>query len=278
MIDLHVHSTFSDGTLTPEELIQLAIDTGLNAIALTDHDTTNGIPRFLAAAEGSPVKAIPGVEISADSKHGALHILGYFVEPGSTALAEALHRIRESRDVRNREIFHNLNRLGLSLNWSEVEKYAGEDVMGRPHFAAAMVGKGYVKDKNTAFNKYLGRGKRAYAERYRPSPLECIDLIKSAGGVSVLAHPFTLELSPKQTRSLLSKLRSFGLEGLEVYYPAHDAHLTREFLNLARELDLVPTGGTDFHGEGSPDIKLGSGFGGLEVADETIALLEARRP
>ncbi len=277
MIDLHVHSTFSDGSLTPEQLVDEAVRAGLSALALTDHDSTGGLGRFLAAARGKPLKAVPGVEISADFKQGTMHMLGYFIRPEHAELNESLRWIREGREIRNQEILHKLNRLGFMITWEEVASYAGEDVVGRPHFAQALLAHKYVANKDEAFDKYLGKGKPAYAERRRFSPEDSIRLIRAASGIPVLAHPFTLNLSKKALRELVGGLRDQGLQGIEVYYPEHAPEMQAQYAALARELALVATGGSDFHGAMTPDIKLGRGFGALEVPDEALHALEVLR-
>jgi predicted metal-dependent phosphoesterase TrpH len=277
MIDFHVHSTFSDGSFTPEELIGEAVRLGLSAIALTDHDTTDGVPRFTAAAISTSVLAIPGVEISADVKSGTMHMLGYLIDPDHQTLIERLKWLREGRKVRNAEILEKLNKLGFRLTWEEVAAFAEEDVVGRPHFAQALLARDLVKDKNEAFDKYLGKGKPAYAERRRMTPENSIRLICEAGGVPVLAHPFTLNLSIEALKKQIAELRDFGLGGIEVFYSEHTPQITSQYLNLAKEFGLVATGGSDFHGAMNPDIKLGSGFGSLQVPDEVVAQLSARR-
>jgi predicted metal-dependent phosphoesterase TrpH len=277
MIDLHVHSTFSDGSFTPEELIGEAARIGLCAIALTDHDTTDGVPRFTAAAVLTSVRAIAGVEISADVKSGTMHMLGYMIDPDNQALIERLKWLREGREARNAEILEKLNKLGFELTWEEVTAFAGEDVVGRPHFAQALLARDLVKDKNEAFDKYLGKGKPAYADRRRMTPEHSIRLIREAGGVPVLAHPFTLNLSAGALKRQVAELRDFGLGGIEVFYSEHTPQMTSQYLNLAGELGLVATGGSDFHGAMNPDIKLGSGFGSLQVPDEVVAQLSAHR-
>ena len=277
MIDLHTHSTFSDGSLTPEELIQEAVRAGLSAIALTDHDTTAGVPRLMAAAASTSVRAIAGVEISADVKSGTMHMLGYMIDPENHTLIERLKWLREGREVRNAEILEKLNRLGFGLTWEEVAAFAGEDVVGRPHFAQALLARKLVKDKDEAFDKYLGKNKPAYADRRRMSPENSIQLIRGAGGIPVLAHPFTLNLSADALKKQVAELRDFGLGGIEVFYSEHTPPMTSQYLNLTKELGLVATGGSDFHGAMNPDVRLGSGFGSLQVADEIVSQLDARR-
>lgn len=283
MIDLHCHSTFSDGSLTPEALVTQAVAIGLTALALTDHDTMGGLERFLAAPEAAEghIQLVPGVEISADVPSGEkgdmMHMLGYWMDPAYPELVRKLNWIRDGRMMRNHAILEKLNALGFSMTWDEVAARAGEDVVGRPHFAQVMIDKAYVKDKTEAFDKWLGNGKPGYADRERLSAVDAIQLIRNAGGVAVLAHPFTLHLEPKPFRALMEELAAAGLAGMECYYSEHSADLTTNYLAIAGELNLVPTGGSDFHGEASPGIRLGTGFGGLNVPDEVLPALMARR-
>lgn len=277
MIDLHCHSTFSDGSLTPEDLIQEAKRGGITGLALTDHDTTAGVPRFIEAASAVGIRPVAGVEISADSKGGTMHMLGYLIDPAATLLNERLQWMRDGRETRNAEILKKLQALGFSITWDEVASYAGEDVVGRPHFAQALLAKGYVTDKNQAFDKYLGKGKAAYVDRCRLTAEDAVELIRSAGGVSVLAHPFTLNLGTEALDQLLGELRAKGLGGVETYYSEHTREMVESYLKLAVKHDLVPTGGSDFHGALTPDIKLGRGFGSLKVPEDTIDRLETRR-
>jgi predicted metal-dependent phosphoesterase TrpH len=277
MIDLHTHSTFSDGSLTPEELVAEAERSGVTAVALTDHDTTGGLRRFLDAAGRSRVRGVPGVEISADFNPGTLHMLGYFVDPAYAPMEESLRWIREGRELRNAEILRKLQKLGMDITWEEVKSYAGEDVVGRPHFAQALQARGYVKSKDEAFDRFLGKGKPAYADRRRFAPMDCIRLIREAGGLAVLAHPFTLGLKAEETRELMRDLRDAGLEGVEVYYSEHSPDMMKLYLAMARELGLVATGGSDFHGAMAPHIALGRGLGNLAVPESVLTDLDARR-
>lgn len=275
MIDLHMHSIFSDGTFTPEELVAEGVRAGLKAMALTDHDTTSGVPRFLAAAQAAGMRAFTGVEVSADASAGTMHVLGYGVEPTNPTLIEHLRWIREGRDERNREILHKLNKLGLRLTYEEVTVHAGADVVARPHFAQAMIAKGYCRNKKDAFDRFLARGKPAYAERRRLEPSGTFELIRGAGGIPVLAHPFTLKLSGAAFRKAIETLKEQGLGGLEVHYPEHSPDLFRTYQKIAQELGLLITGGSDFHGAVSPGIEMGRGFGSLHVPDEVADNLDA---
>lgn len=276
MIDLHVHSTFSDGTLTPAALAIRAREIGLTALALTDHDNTAGLESFLPACAREGIEGIPGVEISADVKKGTLHILGYFVERGNPHLEDVLGAIRNGRKDRNVKILERLKDLGLALEWDEVARHAGEDVVGRPHFAQALLERGYVRTREEAFDRYLAKGKPAYIDRFRLSPTDSIAAIRGAGGVAVLAHPFTLEMSRKALEAFTKGLRDAGLEGVEVYYAEHTPKQTRDYGKLANDLGLVVTGGSDFHGEGNPGIHLGMGFGSLCVPEEALEALKER--
>jgi 3',5'-nucleoside bisphosphate phosphatase len=277
MIDLHMHSTYSDGSLTPEQLVDHAVAAGLTAIALTDHDCTGGLGRLMAACAKSKLVGVTGVEISAEIKRGTLHMLGYFIEQGNAGLEAILARIREGREDRNGVILTKLNALGLALTWDEVASYAGEDVVGRPHFAQAMLAHGYVTTKDEAFEKYLAKGRPAYVDRFRLMPKESIAAIRDAGGVAVLAHPFTLELEKKALREAVAELRDVGLQGIEVHYSEHSPDQTRDYLELAMNLGLAVTGGTDFHGASNPEIRLGVGFGRLCVPDELLDKLAKRK-
>ena len=277
MIDLHCHSTFSDGSLTPEQLADEAVKAGLSALALTDHDTVAGLPRFLAAAEGKSFRAVPGVELSVDCSSGVMHMLGYWMDTANPELVRQMEWIRNGREMRNRTMLEKLNALGFAMTWDEVQAMAGEDVVGRPHFGQVLIQKGYAKDKNEAFDKWLGDGKPGYADRPRLTAEVAVALIRQAGGVAVLAHPFSLRISRDAMASLFIELAAAGLAGVECYYSEHSAELTKEYLAMAKQANLVPTGGSDFHGEVSPGIRLGVGFGGLNVPDEALAQLEARR-
>lgn len=277
MIDLHCHSTFSDGSLTPEQLVAEAVRIGLAALALTDHDTLAGLPRFLAAGAATSVRLVPGVELSVDCSSGVMHMLGYWMDLANPELARQLEWIRDARAMRNRTMLERLNALGLGMTWAEVQACAGEDVVGRPHFAQVMLQKGYAKDKNEVFEKWLGNGKPAYVDRARLTAEAAVALIRQAGGVAVLAHPFSLRIGKDAMASLFFELAAAGLAGVECYYSEHSAESTKEYLAMARQANLVPTGGSDFHGEVAPGIRLGFGFGGLNVPDDVLAALETRR-
>lgn len=275
MIDLHTHSIFSDGTNLPAELVRLAEERGLTGLALTDHDTVGGVGEFLAAGADSTVEVLSGIELSAECDRGTMHILGYYIDHTCPELLEKIEMVRLGREKRNLQILKKLNKLGYVLLWSDVEKHAGRDVVGRPHFAEALVERGHVRTKKQAFELLLAKGRPAYEERYRYSADECIELIRKAGGIAVLAHPSTVNLPDVKLKALMCELKECGLGGIEAYYAEHHPENIRKYVAWAEELCLVSTGGTDYHGQMTPDLKLGSGFGGLKVPDSVLVQLKA---
>ena len=275
MIDLHSHSIYSDGTNTPAELVQMAVKRGLTALALTDHDTVSGVVPLLEAARGTSVEAVPGIELSAECSRGTMHILGYFIDHTCPELLEKIEQVQQGRHERNLEILKKLNKLGYILTWDEVEEQAGKDVIGRPHFAKALIKRGHLKSFKSAFELLLAKGRPAYADRYHYTGSECIDLIRKAGGVSVLAHPATIHLPDDQLKGVLMGLKKNGLNGIEVFCSAYKASHVKKYSDLAGELDLIRSGGTDFHGKNTPDLQLGIGFGQLRVTDEVLEHLKA---
>lgn len=279
MIDLHTHSTFSDGSLTPEQLVREAERAQLSALALTDHDSISGLERFMAACSKSIVRGVPGVEISVDCQPGdaTMHILGYFIDPANAELNEHVNRLRDGRRHRNEEILKRLNAMGLMLSMNEIAAFAGENNVGRLHFAQALMARGYVRTTQEAFDKYLAKGKAGYASRLRFKPLGGVEMIRKAGGIAVLAHPFTLSLGKQALADCVGELAQGGLQGIEIYYPQHSPKLVRQYLDLAEQFHLVATGGTDFHGTPMPDVKLGRGFGMLDVPNSVLEQLDALR-
>ena len=265
MIDLHTHSTASDGKLSPAELMRHAQAVGIDVIALTDHDTLSGLEEASGEAARIGVELIPGVEISAENDPGTLHMLGYFVDPSDAELVETLSWLRGGRDDRNHIILSKLAELGCPLEWDEVASFAGGESMGRPHIANAMVNRGYVSSFNDAFDRYLGKGAAAYTDRDKMTPEIAIKCIRSAGGLPVLAHPQTLSLSDDELSDLLSRLTSMGLAGVEVYYYSHSEEETALYSSLARKYGLIVTGGSDFHGPGMIETRLGVGRGNMKI-------------
>ncbi len=276
MIDLHVHSRFSDGTDSPDELVGRARRLGLRALALTDHDNTRGVKAFLAACRTRRLSGIAGIEVSIDAAPGTLHLIGLGMDPDDTELNEALDRVLDGRDWRNRRILEKLQALGLALTWEEVAGLAGTAVVGRPHFAQAMIARGWVQTTQEAFDRYLAKGAPAYVDRYRLTPAEAIRLIRGAGGVAVLAHPFTWRGDPAQLEAGLGDLMAAGLNGIEAYYASHTVEETISLLRLAEQRNLLVAGGSDYHGLAvKPDTELGSGTGRLHMPDSLLEPLFA---
>ncbi len=276
MIDLHTHSDLSDGSLSPEDLAALAAESGLTAVALTDHDTMEGTARFIAACGGLGLCGIAGVEISADFGPGTMHVLGYFSGIPDAGFMADLAQIREGRRDRNTRILETLAGLGMPVDAGELAAVAGDGVAGRPHIAQALVARGYVQDFREAFDQWLGKGKPAYHDRYRLGPVAAVSAIVSAGGAAVLAHPFTLKLANGALRAMLDSLVEAGLAGIEVFYPEHPLPLRQLYSSLAKERDLVLTGGSDFHGTMNPAIRIGRGFGNVRVEDQVLVELGLR--
>ncbi len=282
-IDLHVHSTASDGTLTPAEIVRLASELGLEAVAITDHDTLEGTRQAFLYPLPPALHIITGIEISAaspggDIAQGGLHILGYGIDPDDRPLGRTLARFRKIREERTRRIVERLVELGLPLTLEQVNAEVGEGSAGRPHVASAMIRAGLATDINDAFDRYLGDGCPAYVGKERISCRDAFDLIHAAGGVPVLAHPYLVKCNGTQgLEALIRQLRPIGLMGLEVYYPRHTHEETTRYVQLARKFDLLITGGTDFHGTVTPDIQMGCGGGDLRVSYAHFQALIASR-
>jgi len=272
MIDLHTHSTASDGTLSPVQLVRKAVELNLKALALTDHDTTSGLKEFIEAGENEPVKIIPGVEIAASWYGSSLHIAGLFIDPDCEVLNNMLYKVRQDRDFRNRKILRRLWELGINLTYEDVEHYAGNEVMGRPHFAAALVDQGFCHDHKEAFTDLLGKDASAYVKRYLPLPAQTIDAIHQAGGTAAWAHPLGGIENPKpaRIRQTASHLKKLGLDAMEVYYSEYTQEKEDLAKKIADEFYLAWSGGSDFHGNNLPDFQLGVGKGNLCVPDKLL--------
>lgn len=247
MYDLHVHTTASDGVYTPVEVIHMAEKIGLRGIAITDHDTLEGLntARDLIASESLSIDVIPGVELNTDYGDDEVHILGYFIEDNDGILNKRLDEIKLERHQRAERIISRLEQLGIHINLGEVKKQAGGGVIGRPHIARAIRDKGYTASEQEAFDLYIAHGKPAYVPRYKFTPEEAIHLIKYVGGISVLAHPGLIG-----DHSLIGRIIAMGIEGLEVFYPEHNQNQIDKLIVLARQHNLQITGGSDFHGTG----------------------------
>ena len=270
-IDLHIHSNASDGTFSPAEILALAKELNLGAIAITDHDNINGSKEALSIGIPSSLNFLTGVEISASpppsfSFSGSLHILGYSIKIDDPILNKTLATLQEARKNRNPGIVDRLNSMGVALSMDELLNEVGGGQIGRPNIASLMVKKGYVESINEAFNKYLGKGKPAYLDKYRIDCSKTIEIILGAGGIPVIAHPFLLK--PTDVSALedfIIILKKMGLKGIEVYYPEHSPHIISQLEDMANRHELLMTGGTDFHGSIKQEIKMGSGRGDFFV-------------
>ncbi len=270
LIDLHTHSMASDGSMSPAELVRHAHEKGLSALALTDHDTVDGVQEALEEGERLGVEVIPGIEISVDYKP-EMHILGYFPKLYAyNSIRKELEVIRQGREVRNLKIISRLNGLGIDITTEEIKREALGDVTGRPHIARVLVNRGFVKSIDDAFDKYLGREGLAYFKRFELKPEEGIQAIRRAGGLPVLAHPVFLRKTYDEMDKLLGELKGFGLAGIEALYSDHTREDTGKYLRLAIKHGLIVTGGSDFHGSFKPGMELGTGRGGLEVPYELL--------
>ena len=262
-VDLHCHSTASDGTLKPADVVALARKNGLTALALTDHDTVAGVEEAASAAHDAGIDFLAGIEISAEFPHpGTMHILGYGVDPQNPALAKLTETLLAGRGNRNPRIVEKLNELGVAVTMAEWEAEANGGVLGRPHLAAILHRKGYVSSIKQAFDKFLGQGAPAYFDKERLTPQQAIARIGESGGIAVLAHPVQLRLqNDAQLERVVKDLVDLGLAGLEVIHSDHDAALIEKYSALADRHGLVKTGGSDFHGSNKKDIELGKAAG-----------------
>jgi predicted metal-dependent phosphoesterase TrpH len=274
IVDLHTHSTASDGSDAPARLVELAANIGLGCIALTDHDTQEGLPEAAEAAARLGVDLIPGVELSLDFDDGGMHLVVLWLEPGEGPLQDRLPTLQDGRGARNERIVDRLNDLGMPITIEEVVAESGGGTVGRPHIAAVMMQHGYVPDIGAAFDTWLGAGKPAYASRARLRPDEAISLARESGAVPILAHPHTLGITTAaRMADLLTHLVSAGLIGLEAHYSSYRRHERSGYADLARRFGLVPSGGSDYHGVYKPGLALGTGYGDLVVTGETLERL-----
>ena len=277
-VDLHLHTTASDGVMSPSEIVRYAKAKGLQAIAITDHDTIEGLEEGLSEGERIGLEVIPGIEISAEHSPGSMHLLGYFFNIHHPLLKERLAHLQKARAERNPKIVEKLNRLGIKVSYEEVAKVSGGGQVGRPHFAQVLLDKGYVRSFQEAFDRFLKKGAPAYAEKFRFKATEALHFIQEANGVVALAHPKTLGLNGySELESFLLQLVKDGLKGLEVYYPEHSALEVSHYKTLAERCGLVITGGTDYHGLEGNGLDIGVGRGEMRLPYSIVVELKAIR-
>lgn len=277
-VDLHVHSSASDGTDAPGWVVAKAAALGLTALALTDHDTLSGIPEARESAARFPIELIPGVELSVDHAGVKIHMLSYFLEPTPGPLEDRLAELRTGRTNRNSRIVGRLQELGYSITMEDVLRHAAGDAVGRPHIADALVEAGAIENRSEAFVGLLGDGGSAYVERERLTAIDAITLTIESGGVTSIAHPLTINADAATLRTIFEDLRDAGLAGIEAHYSEHSPAIRGQLAAVAADLGLVATGGSDYHGAGRPGLRIGSGHGDLVVPDTALEELRQRRP
>lgn len=265
-IDLHVHSNASDGTLTPARVVELAAQKGLSAIALTDHDTIEGIPEALEAAKSLPLEVIPGIELSCVYQGEEIHILGLYVDLADKNFITETDTLKDIRMKRNTEMIHRFQNAGIDITLSEVQGGNPDTVITRAHFARVLLEKGYVKNMDQAFKKYLSYSGPYCPRKEKITPEHAMKILRDCKASPVLAHPYQYHLGDKKTEELVSYLKEMGLHGLEVYHSSNNQYDSGKLKKLAKKYQLFPTGGSDFHGTNKPDIDLGTGRGGLRIS------------
>ncbi len=279
MIDMHTHSNASDGSFSPSELLEEAMNRGLYAFALTDHDTLSGLDELDRAAAGKGYsRAVPGVELSVQIEDHSIHVCGLFVDRSSVGLRNTLEWTRERRDARNAKIIRKFNELGYDIRMEDILNVAKGESVGRPHMAKILVEKGHFKNIQDVFDKLLKKGESAYVERELPSPEKAVSAIRDAGGIAIWAHPFARRnMDRRKFRETLSYMKGVGLQGIEAYYSTYDRPTQDYLLQVAREEEMLVSGGSDFHGDNMEGVSMGAGMGGLKVPDRVFdELLEAK--
>jgi predicted metal-dependent phosphoesterase TrpH len=274
-IDLHTHSWFSDGTKSPTELVELASKTGVSALAITDHDTMDGVAEAMAVADEYGVEVIPGLEVSVTHEKKPLHILGYYLDAADTKLASALSVLQEARDERNTKIILKLQSLGIAATVEELKEISGHGQTGRPHVAKLLMNHGMVRSMPQAFDEYLKKDAKAYVARFAYSAEEAIAFITGAGGLAVLAHPIQVDKTLTSLSTLLPVLKNYGLEGIETYYPTQKKKMRKRIRKFAEENDLILTGGSDYHGDIRPGTRLAGG-NNVYVSPKLMEIMKTR--
>lgn len=263
-IDLHTHSLKSDGSMTPAEVVREAKKAGLAAIALSDHDTVDGLPEAITEGEKIGVEVIPAIEFSVQSKTET-HILGYFIDYNNPHLKQIIKEVVDLRIERNHVTTQRLNELGFDITLEEVRALAPNNFVGRAHFARVLMDKGYTQSVKEGFEKYMSVGKYAYCEKQRLTARDAVELIAECGGISFLAHPHLTKLPDDELKEFLAELKSYGLCGIEGYYTDYTPEMQAKYHALAEEMGLMISGGTDFHAAMKPHINIGTGTGNMKI-------------
>ena len=278
MIDLHIHSTCSDGTFSPKEIVQKVIEKNLYGFSLTDHDTIDGIPEILTLDLPKDLKFIPGIEISCDAKGREIHILGYGIDWTNKQLNNTLDHLRNKRAKRNLDMIHLFQKDGYPITLEKLQQGDPNTVITRAHFAKALINEGICSSMDQAFSKYLGEKCKYYIPKPFFDPKDCLKLILDAGGIPILAHAFLYKFSNLDTKHLIRDLKEYGLLGIEIYHSSHHAGQIAKLREWQKEYGLLGSGGSDFHGSNKPDIEIGTGRGPLYVPDHLLdELLEYKK-
>lgn len=276
-VDLHTHSNKSDGSLSPSALVDLALEKGLEAFALTDHDTTDGLDEAIAYAKDKPIEVIPGIELSSEYHGKDIHIVGLYIDHHCDNFLSRIQEFRDSRVTRNEKMCNNLKEAGIDISFEKLTNEYPESVITRAHYAKYLFKYGYVKSLPEAFDRYVGDHCKYFVPREKITPSQAVELILSSGGIPVLAHPILYGMSSTQLDILVSSLKEVGLVGIEAIYSTYKPADEREIRKLAAKYDLAISGGSDFHGTAKPDISLGTGKGKLFVPEEVLTNLKKRK-
>ena len=276
-IDLHIHTTASDGTDLPAEAVEKARDAGLEAIAVTDHDAVAGVPEAVAAGEALGVEVVPGIEVSSDYRDNNIHILDYFIDPGAPALRTVLDWVHAEGAERNRILVDRMAADGIDISLEDLEREYPGAVLGRPHMAEHLMRKGYVSSVREGFERYVGEGGKYYLPKRRISVERAVEIIHAAGGVAVLAHPLQYRYPLDEVTALIACAKELGAEAMECFYSGYSAEEEAWLLEKAGEFGLGVTGGSDYHGSRKTEIRLGVGTGRLNVPYSVLEELKALR-
>lgn len=278
IVDLHVHSNKSDGSFSPSELVNYAIEKGLSAFALTDHDTTDGLDEAIEAAKGKDIEVIPGIEFSTEYEGKDIHIVGLYIDYKGEIFQKHIHAFADSRIERNRKMCQNLQTAGIDISYEKLLTAFPDSVITRAHYAKYLLNIGAVKSMPEAFDKYLGDHTRYFVPREKVTPMQAVQLILDAGGIPVLAHPTLYHMSDRRLELLLYRLKEVGLVAMECIYSTYSPAEERQMKALAQKYNLLPSGGSDFHGTTKPKLDLAVGYGSLVVPEEILVNLRKALP
>lgn len=277
-VDLHVHSTRSDGSFTPTELVDYAIEKELAAFALTDHDTIDGLDEAISYAENKPIEVIPGIELSSEYEGRDIHVVGLYINHKQNDFLERIEAFRNSRELRNVKMCNNLREAGIDITFEKLKSEFPDSVITRSHYAEYLLAHGYIKSLKEAFERYVGDHCKYFVPREKVTPVQAVELIRSANGIPILAHPILYHMSMQRLEELVGKLKDAGLVGLEAIYSTYAPADERDMRRLAAKYDLCISGGSDFHGNAKPGLDLATGYGKLFIPEEVLTKLKEHLP